>query len=262
MQLYQQSLPVLGICLGALLVASTEVGFRVGARARARRGDEEKIVSTLQGALLALVGLLLAFTFGMANSRFEARKELVVQEANDIGTAWLRTGLLPDPEKGQSREILRQYLSERVQFYSDAMRVGNPGEFRVFLERSARQLDAAWNVAVAAAERSRGDHMVALYVEALNTTIDTHSSRIAAATNHVPETTLLLLAALTAGAAWSVGHSAGLSGRRHVVSTTTFNLLIVLVIVVILDIDRPRRGWIQVSQAPLIELLESLPPTP
>lgn len=263
MALYQLPLGVLGVVLATLLLGFCEVGYRVGSGVRRRRGeDPEKIVATLQGALLALVGLLLAFTFGMANSRFEARKQLVVQEANDIGTTWLRTAFLPEPERSASRELLRAYLAERVEFYGDRERSDDPALLAAFLDGSRRQLDALWAEATRAAERSRDDHPVALYVEALNATIDTHSSRLAAARNHVPETTLLLLAALTAGSAWSIGHSAGLSGKRHFLTTTTFNLLIVLVIVVVLDIDRPRRGWIRVSQGPLVELLESFSPAP
>lgn len=259
--LYQIPLGGLGVVLGFFLVGFGEFGYRVGSRVRQRLGeDPEKVVSTLQGALLALVGLLLAFTFGMANSRFEARKELVVREANDIGTTWLRTALLPDPERTQSRNLLQAYLSERIDFYENRDRSTDPAVLEAFLASSTRRLDALWAEATRAADRSRGDHMVALYVESLNASIDTHSSRVAAARNHVPETTLLLLAALTAGSAWSVGHSAGLSGKRHFLTTTTFNLLIVLVIVVVLDIDRPRRGWIRVSQRPLVELLESMPP--
>lgn len=259
--LYWQPLEVIAIGLVLLMVAATEVGYRRGLHmSKIDTGDSA--IGTMQSAMLALLGLLLAFTFGMANARYETRKDLVLEEANNLGTASLRTDLLDEPWRSRSREILLRYVRERVDFYSNTETARDNESFRLLLGTVSSQHAGLWQQAVEAAASDPHDHMVALYIDALNAVIDIHSSRIAASRNHVPETTLLLLGVLAIGCAMSIGQSCGIAGHRHLGSTTAFCLLIVLVIVVIMDLDRPRRGWIQVPQTPLVELLADLEEAP
>lgn len=255
--LYTTPLGLIALVLSALTLAATEVGVRFGRR-HSVAGAGESVIGIMQGALLALLGLLLAFTFGMANARFETRKQLVVSEANDIGTASLRTDMLRDPWRSNSQELLVEYVRERVRFYSKPDEATDGVALRTFLASASSHHARLWEQAVGAAARDPHDHMTALYVDALNAVIDSHSARVTAARNHVPETTLILLVILAIGCSMSVGHSCGSAGRRHFGSTTAFNLLIVIVIVVIMDLDRPLRGFIEVSQTPLIELLADL----
>src|SRR3990167_526980 len=116
--LYWQPLEYIAIALIALMIAAAEAGYRLGQRLT-RIGASDAPLGTMQSALLALLGLLLDFTFGMANDRFETRKELVLNEANNIGTASLRMDMLREPWRSRSREIMLAYLRDRVEFYSN-----------------------------------------------------------------------------------------------------------------------------------------------
>ena len=255
--LYWQPLEYIAIALIALMIAAAEAGYRLGQRLT-RIGASDAPLGTMQSALLALLGLLLAFTFGMANDRFETRKELVLNEANNIGTASLRMDMLREPWRSRSREIMLAYLRDRVEFYSNPETASDREALVTLLGSVAAHQSGLWEQAVAAAASDPHDHMVALYVDALNAVIDIHASRIAAGRNHVPETTLFLLGILATACAMSLGQSCGSSGHRHFAATTIFSLLIALVIVVIMDLDRPRRGYISVPQTPLTELLQDL----
>jgi len=257
--LYSAPLQLIALVLIAALMVGSEVFFRIGRRAgTAPASVRSGVVSTMQSALLALLGLLLAFTFGMANSRFEQRKSLVVEDANDIGTTWLRTAFLPEPQRSESREILREYLSQRIALYDDMAKDAGGASLAALLATASQQQDKLWTLAAQAAASNPQSQMLALYVASLNATIDVNSSRVAAARNHVPEVTLVLLFVMSMGAACSIGHTAGMTGRRSFWSTAAFHVLVVLVIVSIMDIDRPRRGFIRISQTPLIELRDGL----
>ncbi len=110
-------IPLWLFCLALILVllASVECGFRLGSRVQRANGQQQAPqIGTLVGALLALLGFLLAFTFGMAGSRFDARKQLLLDEANSIGTTHLRAGLLPEPHRAEVRRLLREYLDVRL----------------------------------------------------------------------------------------------------------------------------------------------------
>ena len=259
--LYWQPLEYIAIVLVALMVAAAEAGFRIGQRLK-RLGADDSPLGTMQSALLALLGLLLAFTFGMANARFEMRKELVLTEANNIGTASLRMDMLREPWRSRSREMMLQYVRDRVEFYSNPETSDDQEALIALVSSVSAHQSGLWEQAVAAAASDPHDHMVALYVDALNAVIDIHSSRIAASRNHVPETTLVLLGILAIACAMSLGQSCGSSGHRHFGATTVFSLLITLVVVVVMDLDRPRRGYIHVPQTPLIELLADLEKAP
>jgi len=257
--LYTQSLQVIALALAAALILASEGSYLFGRRVAATRTrSDSDVVSTLQSALLALLGLLLAFTFGMANSRYEQRKALVVEEANDIGTTWLRTAFLPEPQRSVSRGVLAEYLSQRIRLYDQMEKDVDAGSLTAFLAEASRQHGRLWALAATAADADPHDEMVALYVSSLNATIDVHASRVAAARNQVPEVTLVMLFVMSMGAACSIGYTAGTNGSRSFWSTAVFHLLVVMVIIAILDIDRPRHGFIRVAQTPLIELLDEM----
>ncbi len=258
--IYSTPLWVLAASLVASFLFGAEVFFRVGRHEAKSAGDdpEGSIVTTLQSALLALLGLLAAFTFSMANSRFELRKSLMVEEANDLGTTWLRASFLPEPLRSESRGLLRDYLDDRIQLYENLQRDAGNDALQRFLDSASAQQDRLWELAEQAARAQPDSPVLALYLDSLNATIDVHALRVAATRNHVPPMTVQLLFLMSFGAACSVGHSAGLRGKRSFWSTAAFHALVALVIVTILDIDRPRRGSIRVEQVPLLELQAKL----
>lgn len=238
-----------------LLLLLAELGYRFG---RAfRRRDPEAAANhggNIQGAVLGLLGLLLGFSFAMAVGRYDSRRLLVVDEANSIGTTWLRADFLPQAHAAEVRKLLRGYAGLKVsEFDHDP---DSPGMNRLRGEITATH-KALWANASAACAESPSP-ITASFVTSLNETIDLDSSRMAAARNHVPGAVWLLLMVVAGCGAWTSGYGSGAGGFRSVFSQWIFPLLIGVVITLISDIDRPRRGMIGISRKPLIELLESL----
>jgi hypothetical protein len=250
-------IPILGVFVlfAALALASYEIGFRIG-RWYQERTPEEKEGPTgmLVGSLLALMAFLLAVTMGMASDRFDTRRSLVLEAANSIGTTYLRAGFLPAPADEEVRDLLREYAPLRVN-------TGNLAQLLANFARSQEILDELWAI-TEELEPTEGDRPTfALFVDALNATIDLHETRIAAIIYaRVPETVLLLLilgSALTLG---MVGYSAGLTRRRSPITAVVLVIVLGAVITLIIDLDRPRDGFLQVSQQPLLDLIEQIGP--
>ena len=250
--MYDVSGFAIAVVLLVTLVLAIEVGQRIGRRVAA--GAEEGFRSHVNGIAASLIGilaLLLGFTFSIALQRYDARSSAVVAEANAIGTAWLRAELLPGSYRGEVQKDLREYIDVRVQ---SALKDAGAG-VRADLDAKAARLQAVlWTQAVDATARDRHPATTGLFVQSLNDMIDSNGRLEAELARHVPEEVLLLVYAafLLAGAV--VGYAAGVSGHRASFATYGMVLLIVVLVFVILDLDRPRRGFIQVSQKSLVDL--------
>jgi hypothetical protein len=209
------------------------------------------------GAILALMAFLLAVTMGMASDRFDTRRGMVLSEANAIGTAFLRTGFLPDPAEATSKELLREYTPLRVLTGAD------PADINARVARSIEIHGELWASAESAIEAVGSSDILALYVEALNEVIDLHESRVTAGIYaRVPDTILLLLFGGTVLSIGMVGYGAGLAGRRSLITAVVLVLALGAVLMLVVDLDRARDGLLQVSQQPLIDLQEQIgPPT-
>lgn len=242
------------VALIALLLVAAEVGFRAGRRQGQRAPDKEPHVGALQGALLGLLALLLGFSFAMAQARYDARRALVVEEANAIGTAYLRAQLLPGPAAPEAADALRRYVDVRLTHLGE--RVDEPA-LREAIVKTEQLHDYLWTRAAKAA-RQDPSPIASLFVASLNEVIDLHARRLAAFRNHVPEAVFLLLYCVAAVAMAVTGYAAGLGGHRGFWPTVTTAVLIAVVIVVVMDLDRPRRGLITVSQQSMVDLRDSL----
>lgn len=258
--LYGESSTVISIFLFVLLILSYEVAYRGGRRigARSRTQETPFAVQAVQGALLGLVGLLLGFSFAMSASRFEARKAEVVAEANAIGTAYLRSRLLPSPEREEAAEILRDYIDGQIEAYAKA---STALDIRAAVDQSTAHHEALWAVAERAVANQRHDPVLALFISSVNDVIDEHARRIAAQQNRVPEPILFLLLLLCVGGVSFIGYGAGLTNARHWPAAITLALILTLVVGIILDLDRPRRGLIRVDQENLHELRDTISKT-
>jgi hypothetical protein len=254
--LYGVNIWLIALVMMLLLIMATEAGFRAGQKVRSRR-DKTALsqVGLISGALLGLLALLLGFTFSMAQNRYALRQGLVVEEANDIGTTYLRSRQLPEPYKTEIASLLRQYVDARLDFF----RAGVDEEHLKEAHDRATQLqNQLWSNALGAVQKDDRMVITGLFIPSLNNVIDTQEKRRAATENHVPESVLLLLFVVALVTALCVGYGCGLSAHRQLFSTTLMLLLIMLVITVIIDLDRPRRGWIRVSQNSMLRLQESL----
>ena len=248
----------LGIVLAAIgiLLLAIEVGYRVGDRIPPGLSDSAKSPAlAISGAIFGLLGLLLAFTFSMSLNRFEVRRELVVHEANAIGTTYLRSGLLPESERFAVASLLRSYVDARLDFYNKR---GDRAQFKSVIDRTEKLQSELWSQAERAVQKDDRPVTTGLFVQSLNEVIDLHAERFAAMENHVPESVLLLLFLVAMMAAMLMGYGCGLAQRRHLLSTTIVALLIGLVIVVIMDLDRPNHGMIRINQESMIRLHDSV----
>jgi predicted membrane protein len=236
-----------------LLVAAAEIGFR-GGRAHPVAKDEGDSLSTVEGAVLGLLALLLAFTYSLASSRFEVRQQLVADEANSIGTTMLRAGLVASPQREAIEKELRAYLDARVEFYEAGVDLPR---IETAIHEAERLQDQLWSSVRELASSRAPTPLDALFVGSLNEMIDLHEKRIVAMRNHVPESVLFLLMFFAAIAVAMVSYGVGRKERRNVWSSLVLPLLIVAVVIVTIDLDRARRGFIQVSEQALLDLQKS-----
>lgn len=259
--LYALPAPVITILLLVCLAGVTWFGLRQGRRHAAGSSEAYRShVATAQGSLLGLLALLMGFTFSMSLQRFDARAEALVVEANAIGTTWLRAGLLPEPAATASKALLRDYIDLRV--LAGTIPLDQKAERAALLARTTAQQSLLWQAAQQAVEQDRSPATSGLYIQSLNDTIDAFGSRDALLARHVPELVLLLLFGtilLTGGA---TGYTCGLNNHRPSMVANAFGLLIVLVSLIIIDVDRPRRGFITVDQTPMISLLDMIQAEP
>jgi hypothetical protein len=237
----------------AIVMVFLETGFRLG-RHRSHRMEQEKesSVGAVVAATLGLLGFMLAFTFGIAGTRFDARRQAVLDEANAIGTTFLRAGLLPDDQGKNIRRLLRNYVDIRL----EAVRTG---DIETALRRSNELHGQLWAETEAIVKKTPESILAGLFVQSLNETIDLHETRIVMALHsRVPPVlwgTLYLLAALTM---LGVGYHAGLTSSIRSLAFLVLVLTFSAVMVLVADLDRPHEGMIRVSQRAMIDLRNTM----
>ena len=254
MDFFQLSTPALVLFLIATVGGSVAVGIFVGRAMRGRPTTTHEPVGVVQGTLLGLVGLLLAFGLSMAVGRYDARRALVVQEANDIGTTYLRAQLLDEPERGQSLELLTEYADAAIAL---AGVVPDTAVYREHVAEIEGLQAELWALAGDAVEADPEGTVPRLYIEVLNDMIDTHSSRVASLGNRVPTPVLLILVFGCATALGALSLFLTLLGRSVTTSLITAVVLMVILFVSF-DLDRPQRGFIKVPDTPLVQVRESM----
>jgi hypothetical protein len=248
------SLPLWALYLvtAGVVLLSSEAGWRLGDYARRRpKHEKDAPIGAVVGSTLGLLAFLLAFTFGMAASRYDTRKQLVLQEANAIGTAYLRAELLPEPQRGEIRNLLREYAAPRVRGVTWLM----TPEARA---QSSALHDKLWAAAVAATAQNPGSITGGLFIQSLNELIDLDETRVTAGRNHIPDSIWMVLYAVTILTMAAMGYQFGLTGERSWPVTILATLVFTTVILLIADLDRPQRGILQVSQQALIDLVNKI----
>jgi len=175
---------------------------------------------------------MLAFTFSMAGSRFEDRRQAVVTEANAIGTAWLRTELLPEAYRADIRGQMSRYINLRVE--AGRLDLTHSEEREELLRRTGEVIDGIWAQATAAAAEVPNPVTTGLFVQALNEMFDAFGSRDAALARHVPEMVLFLLYGTFLMTGSVMGFTAGLGGQRTSYSTYIMTGLIVILVFIII----------------------------
>ncbi|MFO0830019.1 MAG: hypothetical protein U0572_17895 [Phycisphaerales bacterium] len=240
---------LIAVALFALLGGAFEVGFRA-ARRRVADGEKRAVpeIGAIQGAILGLLGLLLAFCFSAASARFLDRQDWISREANAIGTAALRAELLPAPHGARLHDTLRRYTEHRL----DAARRIVQGIDPADADEIAGLHAEIWSAALDGVN-ARPDAMVPV-LNSVNEVIDIHAMRVAAGRKHVPWLVMGLLIACSALAMGVTGYGCGVTGKRRAPMTLSLAALIGAALWITLDLDHPRAGLLQLSDAPLREL--------
>lgn len=248
----------LAIGLFFLMMLSVELGRRIGRYRYATDKDSfSEGLGAAEGAIFALLGLLIAFTFSGAASRFEDRRHLITEEANDIGTAWLRIDLLPPADQPAMRELFRRYTDLRVVAYE---RVRDTAATEAKTAAALRLQGEIWQLAVAGVRKPEASPGAAqVLLPSLNAMFDIVTTRNTSTRSHPPFAIYLLLGVLCAVGAMLFGYSIGPSRNPNWLHRLAFAGVMALAIYVILDLEFPRRGLIRIDgeDKVLMELRQS-----
>jgi hypothetical protein len=232
-----------GMLAGMLLFM--ELGRRIGFRQRAKdpEGGREGL-SAVEGAVFGLLGLLIAFTFSGAAARFDVRRHLIVEEANAIGTAYLRIDLLPPGAQPGLRESFRQYLDARLAVYRALPDVEAA---KAELARSTVLQGDIWGQAVSACQQVTSPATMTLVLSALNEMIDITTTRTVALQTHPPPIIFGMLAALALASSMLAGYGMSSSKKRSWLHILGFVAIMSITIYVIFDLEFPRLGFIRID---------------
>jgi hypothetical protein len=237
----------------AILLASMEGGYRLGRWRRSLISDEkEQPVGAMVASILGLVALVLGFTFSLAASRFDDRRMAILEEANAIGTTYLRSKLLPEPQRSEIAKLLREYVEVRIQGTEE-------GKTAEALARSGELHALLWTQATAAAEKDTSSIMTGIFIQSLNETIDLHSKRVLVGLrSRIPLVIWVGLFGLAMLGMASIGYQAALSATRRSPAMLGLVLSFAVVLLFIADLDRGQEGLLRVGNQALLDLQKSI----
>jgi hypothetical protein len=240
-----------------LVLLPIEAGQRLGARRRQKTDHEpEGPVGNVVGATLALLAFMTALTVGAAISRFDNRKEALIDGVNAIEAAYRDASLLPEPHKSESRKLLRRHVAIRLEMHH---LYGKPEEWREVDTRDRAIQQALWSHAEALAKEDRSSEIYALFAASLNEVLQIHNKRVIIGAQHrIPLPVWAVLAIVTVISMLGVGFQFGLAGNRSLLANLMLSLTFALVMTLTFDLDQPGKGVIGVSQMPMYDLHERL----
>jgi hypothetical protein len=250
--LYAYSLLSIFVAGLAAVLATSELGWQLGVRAGGRgRGN----ISALESGLLGLMALIIGFTFAMALTRFETRREAIVNEANAIGTTALRARLLPQPYRTETLKLLREYVQIRL----DVVQSGESlAELATAIDRSNAIQEALWLHTKEVAAKDDRYVPTGLFIQSLNEMIDNQGKRLAALRNRIPSVVLLALFGIAAITCGFAGYASSLEAKRTRLPIYIIGVLVSSVIYLILDIDRPSDGLVTNNHQAMIDTAASI----
>jgi len=229
-----------------------ELGFQLGDRARRTR-DKDAMASLgpMVGGLMGMLAFVLAITFSMAASQFDLRKQNVIDDANAIGTAYLRADLLDEEVSTELKKLLREYVDIRLQAV-------NGGDMAAILARSAEIHGLLW-ASVSSVARTTPSINASLNIQSINSLIDMHEKRVTAGLyNRIPYSVWLALLAISALAMMTMGIQVGLTGKRRLVAVIPMLMAFAVLVTLVADLNRPQKGLITVGQHAMLDLQSSM----
>lgn len=249
-----ESSPIVGVYFGiaAMMFVACELGYQLGIRGMSRQDkDASTSIGPMVGGLLGMLGFVLAFTFSMAASQFDVRKQNVLDEANAIGTAYLRTELVDADVGAEMRGLLREYVEVRLK---GAARI----ELDAMIQRSVEIQGELWKH-VADLAVAKPNTNTSLMLQSTNEVIDMHEKRVSGALyNRIPNSIWIALLAITGLTMLTMGMQVGLSGKRRLVAIAPLTLAFAVLVTLVFDLDRAQGGMIRVGQQAMLDLQASM----
>lgn len=238
-----------------LTLLAHDAGYRIGRkRNRQTEREHDALVGGMVAAELGLLAFLLAFTFSMAASRYDTRRSTLLDEANAIGTTYLRAGLLPEPYRVEVRRLLREYVDVRIAAIQ-SQKIDHA------IHKSEELHAKLWTEAAAAAETDPRSVPIGLFVASVNEVIDLHAKRVTAGTrSRIPMPVWVVLFSVAVLSFSAIGYNGGLTGRPRSPAVFAVAVSFVAVLWLVADLDRPGEGMLRVSQQPMIDLRASMGP--
>jgi cellobiose-specific phosphotransferase system component IIC len=251
------SLPSVFLLTVLFVLLSIVVGAWVGKLGKRSPNHGEEPIGSVVGATLGLLAFILAFTFGMTASRYDARKQLLLEEVNAIGTTYLRAGLLSEPYRSEVRDLLREYVDLRVRL------VAEPDTIAQVIARSEQIQSQLWSKVEQMTAGTPPSVLQVLFIQSLNDTIDLQTKRVTVALQYrVPATIWLGLYMVALFAMTAVGYQFAQSGRRQLLAGIILALSFSSVLTLIADLDRAGEGTVRLNQQPLYHLQTQLHAAP
>lgn len=255
--MYDQSSVWIASGLFLSMLLSMEIGLQIGRRKAATVNESTKSqINAIQASMLGLLALVLGFTFSLALQRYDDRSQTVVKEANAIRTTYLRAQLLPVSMRDELQTLVRRYLDIRIQ--ESRFTLVDTAIREPLLLQTNQMIEELWRYARRAAEEDVQFVTSGLFIQSLNELIDAFGTSDAVLNRHIPEIVFFLLFVTFAMTATILGCASGIAGNRPPFATIVLVALIVLVTFMVIDLDRPRRGLIQISYESLISLQQTI----
>lgn len=236
------------ISLFTVMLVLMEIGRRVGMRRKKWDATGANTgLSTIDGAVFGLMGLLVAFTFSGAAGRFDARRQLIGQEANAIGTAYLRIDLLPVPEQANLRDDFRNYVDARLAYFKNLPSDGAAA--KAALDQSIALQGKIWFESVAACDKANSSATTVLLLSSLNEMIDIATTRAVALEMHPAIVVFWGLGVLVLASALLAGYGMAEAKTRGLLHMLVYSAILAIAVYVILDMEYPRVGLIRIDAA-------------
>jgi hypothetical protein len=246
-------IPLWALLIGIMLVVllSVEGGYRLGRFRACRAHEMETPVGQMVAATLGLLAFVLGFTFGLAATRYDTKRQLLIDEANAIGTSYLRADMLPERNE-EVRSLLREYVDVRLEAVK-------PGELQKAIRRSEDIQKQLWGITTSVARKNSDPVITGLFVQSVNEVIDLHTKRLMAALhNRIPFVIWAALYGISILSFAAMGYHSGLIGTSRSLVSVAVAFTFSMVIVLIADLDRSQEGVLKVSQQALIDLRQSM----
>jgi hypothetical protein len=237
-----------------VVLIPTLIGHRFGIY---RRKDQDELqhapVGTVVGSAFALLAFMLAFTFQIATNRYEARKELLLDEVTNIRTTYLRAGLLKEPMRSDTKELLVKYTDIRADLAKDTSKIN------IAISSSQEILNKLWNYAETLAEEDRSSEIYALFTSSVNDLVDDFNQRITMTFEYrIPPLVLWILLIIAFFSMFTIGYQFGISGKGSFRINVSLSIIFAVVMFLIISLDRPETGLARLNQKPVFSLQKQL----